>query len=67
MYVCIVITKKVVTKKNVVWKTLLNSVPLWRKSTSLIGCLQKEGYVIYSDHYELEDPFFKQWILSEME
>jgi len=26
--------------------------------------LQKDGYVIYTDHYELEDPFFKEWILK---
>ena len=24
--------------------------------------LQKDGYAIYSDHYELEDPFFEEWI-----
>lgn len=24
--------------------------------------LQQNGFVIYSDHYELEDPFFKEWI-----
>ena len=24
----------------------------------------QDGYVIYSDHYELEDPFFKEWILD---
>ena len=26
--------------------------------------LQKDGYVIYSDRYELEDPFFKEWIIA---
>ncbi len=26
--------------------------------------LQKGGYVIYSDRYELEDPFFKEWIVA---
>ena len=30
---------------------------------SALKRLQKDGYVIYSDHYELEDPFFKEWIL----
>ena len=25
--------------------------------------MQKEGYVIYSNRYEIEDPFFKEWIL----
>ena len=29
---------------------------------SALKKLQKDGYVIYSDQYELEDPFFKQWI-----
>ena len=38
----------------------------YRTSTvySALKRLQKDGYVIYSDHYELEDPFFKQWILA---
>jgi len=31
---------------------------------SALKRLQKDGYVIYSDRYELEDPFFKQWILN---
>ena len=30
---------------------------------SALKRLQKNGYVIYSDHYEIEDPFFKAWIL----
>ena len=30
---------------------------------SALKRLQKDGYVIYSDHYEIEDPFFKEWIL----
>ena len=29
---------------------------------SALKRLQKDGYVIYTDHYELEDPFFKEWI-----
>ena len=32
---------------------------------SALKRLQKEGYVIYSDHYELEDPFYRQWIIEE--
>ena len=38
----------------------------YRTSTiySALKRLQKEGYVIYSDRYELEDPFYRQWILS---
>ena len=31
---------------------------------SALKRLQKDGYVIYSDRYEIEDPFFKQWILA---
>ena len=30
---------------------------------SALKRMQKDGYVIYSDHYEIEDPFFKEWIL----
>ncbi len=29
---------------------------------SALKRLQKDGYVIYSDRYELEDPFYKHWI-----
>ena len=40
----------------------------YRTSTiySALKRLQKEGYVIYSDRYEIEDPFFKEWILRGM-
>ena len=31
---------------------------------SALKRLQKDGYVIYSDSYEIEDPFFKEWILK---
>ena len=30
---------------------------------SALKRLQKDGYVIYSNRYEIEDPFFKEWIL----
>ena len=33
---------------------------------SALKRLQKDGYVIYSDCYEIEDPFFKEWILRGM-
>ena len=33
---------------------------------SALKRLQKMGYVIYSNRYEIEDPFFKEWILREM-
>ena len=38
----------------------------YRTSTvySALKRLQKDGYVIYSDHYEMEDPFFKEWIVT---
>ena len=41
----------------------------YRTSTiySALKRMQKDGYVIYSDRYEIEDPFFKQWILEGME
>ena len=29
---------------------------------SALKRMQKEGYVIFSDHYEIEDPFFREWI-----
>ena len=31
---------------------------------SALKKLQKEGYVIYTDRYEIEDPFYKQWIVE---
>ncbi len=31
---------------------------------SALKRLQKEGYVVYSDRYELEDPFYRQWIIG---
>lgn len=41
----------------------------YRTSTvySALKRLQKDGFVIYTDKYELEDPFFKQWILVNNE
>ncbi|HBH08262.1 MAG TPA: hypothetical protein DDX40_02515 [Rikenellaceae bacterium] len=40
----------------------------YRTSTiySALKRLQKDGYVMYSDHYELEDPFYRQWILRQL-
>lgn len=32
---------------------------------SALKRMQKEGYVIYSDKYEIEDPFFREWILKQ--
>ena len=39
----------------------------YRTSTiySALKKLQKDGYVNYTDNYELEDPFFRQWILRQ--
>ena len=31
---------------------------------SALKRLQKEGYVIYSNRYEIEDPFFREWIIK---
>ena len=33
---------------------------------SALKRLQKDGYVIYSDRYEIEDPFFREWIVRGM-
>ena len=33
---------------------------------SALKRLQRDGYVIYSDHYEIEDPFFREWIVKGM-
>ena len=30
---------------------------------SALKRLQKDGYVIYTDRYEMEDPFFREWIM----
>ena len=39
----------------------------YRTSTvySALKRMQKDGYVIYSNHYEMEDPFFREWIVRE--
>jgi len=41
----------------------------YRTSTiySALKRLQKDGFVIYIDRYELEDPFFKRWIFINNE
>ena len=38
----------------------------YRTSTiySALKRLQRDGYVIYSDRYEMEDPFFSEWIVA---
>ena len=33
---------------------------------SALKKLQKSGYVVYNNRYEIEDPFYKQWIIREM-
>ena len=54
-------------------KRLSSGKPLqsgeYRTSTiySALKRLQKDGYVIYSDRYEMEDPFFREWILASDE
>ena len=39
----------------------------YRTSTvySALKRMQKDGYVIYADRYEMEDPFFREWIVRE--
>ena len=41
----------------------------YRTSTiySALKRLQRDGYVIYSDRYEPEDPFFREWIMANDE
>ena len=54
-------------------KRLSSGKPLqsgeYRTSTiySALKRLQKNGYVIYSDRYEMEDPFFREWVLANDE
>ena len=54
-------------------KRLSSGKPLqsgeYRTSTiySALKRLQKDGYVIYSNRYEMEDPFFREWILASDE
>ena len=31
---------------------------------SALKRLQHSGHVIYTNHYEIEDPFFREWLLS---
>lgn len=40
----------------------------YRTSTiySALKRLQHSGHVIYTDHYEIEDPFFKAWLLTKL-
>ena len=51
---------------------LASSKPLqtgeYKTSTiySAINKLQKSGYIIYTDRFEIEDPFFRQWVMEEM-
>ena len=33
---------------------------------SALKRLQRDGYVIYSNRYEIEDPFFREWIIKAM-
>ena len=58
-------TSKWILQKLASEKSLHNGE--YRTSTiySALKRLQRDGYVIYSDHFELEDPFFKEWILKE--
>ena len=34
--------------------------------TSALLRLSKKGYIFRSDRYEIEDPFFRKWILKNM-
>ena len=37
---------------------------LWKTTGKTQLRLQKDGYVIYTDRYELEDPFFRAWLID---
>ena len=37
-----------------------------RTTTSALLRLSKKGYIMRSDKYEIEDPFFRKWILKNM-
>jgi len=39
----------------------------YRTSTiySALKRLQQAGHVIYTDHYEIEDPFFREWLITK--
>ena len=57
-------TNKWIMQRLAAGKPLQNSG--YRTSTvySALKRLQKDGYVIYTDRYELEDPFFLEWIMA---
>ncbi len=57
-------TNKWILQRLVSQKTLQSGE--YRTSTiySALKRLQKDGYVIYSDRYEVEDPFFREWIIA---
>ncbi len=57
-------TNKWILQRLAAGKPLQNSD--YRTSTvySALKRLQKDGYVIYTDCYELEDPFFLEWIMA---
>lgn len=48
-------------------KNTANTLPAMPYSTyySIIKKLLKEGYIIRSEGYDIEDPFFKEWIFRE--
>ncbi|MBO4777528.1 MAG: ATP-binding protein, partial [Bacteroidales bacterium] len=57
------------TDKNILQRLASDSslsMSYLRTSTiySALKKMQKQGFVIYSNRYEIEDPFFKKWILD---
>ena len=57
------------TDKNILQRLASDSslsISDLRTSTiySALKKMQKQGFVIYSNRYEIEDPFFKKWILD---
>ena len=55
--------KNIGTKNIGIWKILSSLTHWWTMSS--IKKLLKKGFLIKEDGYEVEDPFFKQWIIQQ--
>lgn len=65
LWMCFKRTNRWILQRLAYGKTLQDGEHRTSTIYSALKRLQKDGYAIYSDHYELEDPFFKQWILRQ--
>ncbi len=59
-------TNKWILQRMVSGKSFQNGEQRTSTIYSALKKLQKQGFVIYTDRYEMEDPFFKLWIEKEM-